>query len=392
MKKIFALLLIAVSFLLLAGCPGKEERPAPGKEAPIIEETGSWSAQVEPNTSGNATGAEPAQDWAAQALATKDPSYCLKLAPAEQDSCRIPIANDSLEACRGVVDQPTREGCLLHHAYALKDISICDLISGQKGQDCIETLSPPCTFITEYVEKARCYAFEYKNYTYCQDENCTLDYAFQFQDQGACLMLTNSTGKMEGCLSALAHSDRCLNLSGSTQELCYYTYAVGSNNTDFCYNVLQSNSQSNIAYLCFTHFAIANHQDALCDPIFVLDRWNCYTDYALTTGDKSGCVDIDTQAPNSREVCFREYAYAYDDATACNEMSTEYMRQICFSSTIFGAHELSLQECSGISLPEWKDKCFQELAKRANDKGFCNYIVGETTRENCEAYFTTGSG
>lgn len=384
MKKIFVLLLIAVSFLFLAGCPGKEERPTPAQEGPIIHETGSWSAEIGAQAQENATGAET-QDWAALALSTKDPSYCLKLAPAEQDACRTPIANDSLEACRQVLNQEIREGCLLHHAYTLEDISLCDLISGEKKDECVETLSPPCAFITDMFEKARCYAFEYQNYTYCRDENCTIDYAFAFEDQGACMMLVNSTGKMEGCLSALQHTDRCSTLSTSNEELCYYTYAVGSNSSGFCYYI--TNDQSKIAYQCFTYFAIANHDDALCEAIFLLDRWGCYTDYALATGDKNGCYDIDPKAPDSREVCFREFAYAHDDATACNEMTTEYMRQICFSSTIFGAHELTFQECSGILLPEWRDKCYQELAKRTDEQTFCNYIESETVKYNCDLNF-----
>ncbi|MEM4272326.1 MAG: hypothetical protein QXH30_01945 [Candidatus Bilamarchaeaceae archaeon] len=383
MKRYFALLLIAFSFLFLAGCLGKEEHPTPGKEAPVITETGSWSAEVEQPE--NETGPAAPQDWAAQALLTKNPSYCLKLPPQEQDPCRISIANDSLEACRQVLNQQIREDCIIHHAYLRGDISLCDLAAGEKKVECIKKLSPPCTFIVEITEKARCYAFEYRNYTYCKDENCSLDYAFAFREEGACMMLSNSTGKMEGCLSALQFTDRCKNLPTSHKELCYYTYALGTNNPLFCYNI--ENDQSKIAYQCFTHFAIANHNDALCQAIFVLDRWNCYMEYALTTGDKNGCYDIDVHAPDSREICFREYAYAHDDATACNEMTTEYMRQICFSSTIFGAHELTLQECSGIRLPEWQDKCFQELAKRTGEKTFCNYIGSETVKYNCDAYF-----
>ena len=369
---------VMISLFLIAGCPGGEETPIPSEEEPTIS-VGGWVAEVEPSEE------EEKAELIESALEERDTSYCLKLPANERDACILPLSNDSLSTCIQLITYENKRDCLFYHAYKDEDMSICDLMSEEDKAECIEHLSPPCTFVLDTEEKGRCLAFEYQNYTYCKDEQCYMDYAFEFRDKGACEMLEYA--KREGCLSSLDYDDRCRDLEEQSYKYqCYYIFALGEGNPTNCYNI-NGNFGSEIAYQCFTHFAIAYDNPALCEAILVTKRWDCYTEYALETGNKQGCYSIDTRAPVSRENCFNSYAYAYDDLASCNEIGTEYVRQICYSALIFSAVELTPAECNGIILPEWKDKCYQELAKLEDDKTYCNYIESIAVQENCLMMF-----
>ena len=372
-------LLIAVAFLLFIfpGCPGDGENTIPSKESPDIS-VGGWVAEVEP------TEEEEKQQAIESALEEHDASYCFQLPANERDECILPLSNDSLSNCLKLIKYENKRQCLFHHAYSQEDISICDLMNSEDRQECLEHLSPPCTFVLDSTEKGRCLAFEYGNYSYCKDEDCYLDYAFEFQEEGACMMLPS--GKKEGCLSAINHQDQCGDLDLSHKHLCYYIYALGDDSPRNCYYI-DGNFDSEIAYQCFTHFAVEKDNPSLCEPILVTKRWSCYTEYALETGNKDGCYAIDTLASASREDCFKEYAYAYDDLSSCNEIGTEYVRQICYSALIFSAETLTMSECNSVLLPEWKDKCYQELAYLEGSEKYCNYIDGEATKTNCLLMF-----
>lgn len=369
---------IMISLFLIAGCPGEEKTPIPSEEEPTIS-VGGWVAEVEPSEE------EEKTLLIETALEEEDTSYCFKLPANERDDCIFPLSNDSLSNCIQMIKYDNKRGCLFYHAYKDEDMSICDLMSEEDKAECIEYLSPPCTFVLDPEEKGRCLAFEYKNYTYCEDEECYLDYAFENKDAGACEMLEYA--KREGCLSSLDHTDHCKDLEEQSYKYqCYYIYALGNDNPTYCYYI-NGLYDTAIAYQCFTHFAVQDDNPALCEAVVVLNRWDCYTDYAIETGNKEGCYAIDTRAPVSREDCFRDYAYAYDDLASCNEIETEYVRQICYSALIFSAEELTMIECNSIILPEWKDKCYQELAKLENEKTFCNYIESIAVKENCLLMF-----
>ncbi|MBN2121851.1 hypothetical protein JW721_02235 [Candidatus Micrarchaeota archaeon] len=379
-------ILLAFPLLLFPGCLGGGDDVSPSEEGPSIS-VDNWIAEVEAsNASGTGEEAvEAGEDWAALALAENDPSYCLKLPASERDACVLPLSNDSLPNCLQLVSYELKEGCLEHLAYETENISICDLMVDEARALCVEALSPPCTFVLETEEKARCMAFEYQNYSYCRSDQCFLDYAFNFYNKEACAFI-DSEPKMEGCTSALTYKDGCRELEGSNKELCYYIYALGDKTPRFCYYI-DGKYDSEIAFECFTHYAIENGEPSLCSALLVTRQWECYTDYALESGDKGGCYAIDTRAPTSREDCFEQYAYAYDDLLACNEIETLYVRQICYSALIFGSGDLSFAECNGITLPEWKDKCFQELAKQEDTLTYCNYIKSQAVKDNCIAFF-----
>lgn len=378
MNRLILLAALMISFFFIAGCPGGEEMPTPSQEEASIS-VGGWVAEVEPSEE------EEKQSLLQTALEERDTSYCLKLPASERDECILPLSNDSLSNCLQLIKYENRRGCLFYHAYETEDISICDLMSQDDKAECIEHLSPPCTFVLDAEEKGRCLAFEYQNYTYCKDEQCYLDYAFEYRESGACEMLDYA--KREGCLSALENKDHCKGLEEQSYKYqCYYYYALGEDSPTHCYYI-NGLYNTEIAFQCFTHFAIEEDNPALCEPIAELKRWDCYREYALETGNKEGCYAIDTRAPFNREKCFKEFAYAHDDLAACNEIETEYERQICYSSLIFSAEELTMTECNSIWLPEWKDKCYQELARLEGNKIYCNYIEGAAVKENCLLMF-----
>ncbi len=384
MKKASLFIVFAVSFLLLAGCPGKGGQVIPSEEGAIID-VDAWVADVEETPGFNETAEEATEDWVSLALINNDTSYCLKLPANERDECVLPLSNYSLPNCLQLVSYESKAVCLDHLAHASGNISICDLMGSEGRQACVESLSPACTFVLEANEKSRCMAFEYQNYTYCRNDECFLDYAFEFYEEEACRLI-ESEPRMNGCLSATKHKDMCKELDGSNKDLCYYIYALGDNNPRQCYYI-NGHYESQIAVECFTHFAIANGDVSLCSALLVTNSWGCYIDYAIETGDKGGCYAIDQRAPASREDCFEQFAYAHDDLLACTEIGTMYVRQICYSALIFDAQEITLAECNGITLPEWKDKCFQELARQENSITYCNYITGQTVKDNCILIF-----
>lgn len=369
--------IMAFAFLIIAGCPSRQDAVIPSEEGADIN-VGGWSADVE--------GEPAAEEWVEQALNESDPAYCLKLPANERDDCILPISNDSLSNCLQIVEYGKRRQCLFHHAYESGNISICDLMDGLDSEECIEELSPPCTFVLVENERGRCLAFAYMNYTYCRDDECFMDYAFAFGDREACSRM-NSSAKAEGCRSAVSHTDGCKELEGSYKHLCYYIYALGEDNPTRCYYI-DGSYDSQIAYDCFLHFAVEDDNPSLCSAVHLSKEWECYTAYALQSGNKEGCYAIDTRAPESREDCFRDFAYEYGDLLSCNEIDSEYVREICYSALIFGDDaSLSFGECNGIFVPQWKDKCFQRLAELEEDILYCNYVEGAGVKANCLSYF-----
>jgi hypothetical protein len=381
MKGAWFLMAFAFSLLLLAGCPGGDGNVIPSEEGAIIN-VDNWVAEVEGNESANGTAQG---DWAALALSENDTSYCLKLPSNERDACILPLSNDSLPNCLQLIEYGNRIGCLTHLAYSTGDSSICDLMAAEERQPCIEDLSPPCTFVLNSAERSRCMAFAYMNYTLCRDDECFLDYAFEFEEEEACRFIENEP-RMDGCLSATKHKDFCKGLDGSNKDLCYYIYALGDGSPRQCYYI-NGNFDTEIASECFTHFAIEDDNPALCSSLLVTKQWPCYTAYALETGKKEGCYAIDERAPTSRSSCFEQYAYEYDDLLACNEIEEIFVRGICYSALIFDPVEITPAECNGITLPEWKDKCFQELARQENSITYCNYITSQAVKDNCILIF-----
>jgi|GEM_PF-818672 len=388
MNKLLLIALVSFSFLLLFGCPGKEsESPAPttpSEEGPKIT-IGGYVAETEPVEE-----VPVEEDWNAKALETRDTSYCFKLPTYERDGCVYPLSNDSLSNCLQLIQYEYKRECLFYHAYETENITLCDLMSDEDKAVCLEELSPPCAFVTEPVARGRCLAFEYQNYTYCEDEDCYLDFAMEYRDVGACEGLPYA--KAQGCKSGITYIDYC---KGEANEVsyshqCYQYYAIVSDNPSYCYNIKtkENKYESEIAYECFTYFAIKDDNPDLCSAIIVTKQWDCLTDYALGTKNKEGCYLIDPLASFSRENCFKEFAYTYDDVSACNEIGTEYVRQICYSALIFTAETLEISECNSILLPEWRDKCYSEYARLEDDIVFCNYIESEAVKVNCQNQFT----
>ena len=381
MSKVMLFVALTFSFFLISGCIGGDEGTPtiPSEEAPSIS-VGGWVADIEPEESISE------EAWAAAAIEERDTAYCLKLPAYERDECIIPLSNDSLSNCIQLIQYQNKRECLFYHAYETEDVSICDLMSSEDTAICLEELSPPCTFVLEPVAKGRCLAFEYQNYTYCKDEDCYLDYAMEYRSTGACEKLPYA--KAQGCISGLTYIDYCKTdaeeLSYSHQ--CYQYFAMVSSNPAYCYNI-NGNFGSAIAYECFTYFAIKDDNPSLCSALLITNQWGCLSDYAIETGNKEGCYMIDNLASFSKENCFKDYAYAYDDLSACNEIGTEYVRQICYSALIFSAKSLEMSECNSILLPEWKDKCYQEYARLENNVVYCNYIESSAVKLNCQNMF-----
>ncbi len=324
-------------------------------------------------------------DWAKEALEQEDPSFCLKLEKENRDDCILPLSNISFENCLMLEGYEYKRGCLFYHAYNLKDQTICDLMSTEDKYECLEELLPPCTLVNGSLEKQLCLAELYGNDSSCIEDDCFFRYAIENNNVESCEKI-EELPRISACLTIVLDKNNCSGLEESNKDYCYWLVAEEKKSSSYCYKM---DSKSNIAVECFTYFAIRESKPNYCEGLFVLYRWDCYTDYAIETLDVSGCDKIDDLAPASKVKCYNELAVLLNDPRLCNKVYAirGNLGIACYSQTLFVENNLNLAKCSGITPPDWKNKCYTILAERENDPLICNYIEGEGAKSICHNKF-----
>jgi hypothetical protein len=140
------------------------------------------------------------------------------------------------------------------------------------------------------------------------------------------------------------------------------------------------------------------HDYSICkqDGLSLNTLWACYINYSLSTGDLSGCKQIDKLATTNLYSCASMYANKFGDPSAC-ELITETLTQraTCYEGSIIYSHQnLNWANCAGITDFNWRNKCYTEAAKLKNDTSICDHAspayAVQSCRDSVIANQTTG--
>ncbi len=369
--------LALVGLMLIFGCLDRTETPAPGQEGPEITVISAGAG----GSGGTSPPATTDEGWMQKALEEQDAYLCLRVSIEKQDECLLPLSNLSLQNCMMLGNYEYEKGCLWHHAQAQQDMTICDLMRGDDVQECVRSLAPPCTFEPDEASKSRCLAFLNGDYRLCKDDLCFFDFGTQYGNLSSCGMVQDAV-RRAACEGVVNRENPCGQFESSNRDLCYYMMALGKNSVHDCYSI-DGEKNSEMAYECFTHFALANSNKDLCSALGLLKRWDCYRDYSLEKNDITACEAIDPRAEYNRDLCFDYYAREYFQASACNHIKSGVAKTNCYAYVVMAAPDLEMWDCSNVEEREWRDRCFTSMAELGGDAVYCNYVHDSAIREIC---------
>lgn len=315
------------------------------------------------------------------AIVNADSSYCLNMSDERSDECWQIFSNADLSACIMLKNYTLKKACVNDFALIGNDAAICEALEGADRTECAEKINPPCMNISDLAEQGLCLARRYGDVKYCgANTQCILSYATERGDVEACGQL-GSDAESYACRSVVGNTNECSLLSGLyTLDYCYQLLAQYSNDFAYCDYVSTGAYKSN----CYLSAAIAKDDKTYCEKNDLEYIWKCYSNYSVETGDIQGCFEIDKYASGTKDSCLNDYAKKYSDPSACNNLSTIYIRTNCYAEVILAATNLSVAKCDAVSQPSWRDKCFTYLAKNSGDISVCNYVVDDSERSRCD--------
>jgi hypothetical protein len=386
MKRVYWLFLC---LLLLVGCVGNE---GPGGGPPVKNVTNVTNVTITNVTNVTA----PCEDITAlserddcfKALAVEEgnASICDRVYSVDvRDECILFFSNESILLCDKLTAQDKRDDCFGAHARKGNDSSLCDKIaSDEKKESCMRAILSPCTFEADEGKKKLCSAIEKGDYSLCgDDDGCLFSYGINKSDEEACSNISLNARK-GACLSIALNGDYCSSfLLRGERDFCYEIIGEETNNMLFCGKATEGTSYENN---CYTFLAIKNMDSTICSHCSSdMDRDSCYQNYSLTTGNWSVCSGI--RGPNTKDVCYRETAYLYFLPSACTGISSVYGRNACYGVVLGSGEKIEQSECEGISVESWRDQCYYVVAVQTNNKGLCDLIVTDSTKEKCVSKF-----
>jgi hypothetical protein len=294
--------------------------------------------------------------------------------------CYLNFADTYLTACLEIEDKSTFNSCVKLHAVEKNDISICSNLDEANIQSC-KTLIDPC-FGKTGSEQNLCFALSKKDYSLCKgEEECIFNYSKTTKTTQACSVFPDDVNE-QACKSIVLNTDKCFELPlYSQKDLCYQIYAMKSDDNVICTAI---SPDSLYALECFSYFSVEKGDQSLCDMLSLDNKWACYTNYSLNSGDLSGCDSIHKLATTARFNCFFKYAKSRGDPSACDLISNLGQAGTCYVGSIMNNTLLDLETCKDVQVVDWKNKCFMQSAKLQNDTSICNFIETENERKSCE--------
>ncbi len=295
-------------------------------------------------------------DYFALAKKTHHVQYCLKVNASDREACFEYLIPYNQSTCAHVSNPDLRKKCVLLWVKRTNNTKLCSILPPTARQQCYEEVDPCATA----KDRNLCEALLYHNYHKCGgDESCLFQYAWKKHDVKACDSF-DLISERRGCLSLATDDDMCSNLTGALADLCYLIYANYSQEYVFCHNV----NGSRYAFLCFRAWAIHDQDPSHCADVPLLERWDCYTDYALATKDWHGCNDISTFASGSRNGCFYNLAVETRNPCLCMNITDNIGAKLkCYSTIIFSNdtnQTMPLFSKNCYCLPtSWKEACLK---------------------------------
>lgn len=314
------------------------------------------------------------------ALSTTNATLCGLIGnQSMRQLCYENLAMESLDACREVANQTLNEECVMHFATSLEDAGLCGLLVN-RSLECMIAVNP--CYEKEGNELLICLALSENDPTECQnDSDCLFNYSIT-KGEDHCSEIEDAVQK-QACLSVLKNTDKCYGLeSPALKDRCYYLYALHIDNKNLCYSV---HITSPYALDCFSEFAVRKNNATVCDvsQFELNDRWNCYINYTMATGDVDGCSYIHELATTHVFQCYFNYAKKYGDPSACDFIGDVSSVVTCYTGTLIDGVELDTSTCADVQYRDWRYKCYTESAKQYNDVSFCDNIVEEPERDAC---------
>ena len=319
-----------------------------------------------------------------EAVAAKDVEKCAELAEGFTQSCYEQLAADSLDACIAVSDPAKKQECIKAFAVADGNISICDELSGTARLECRDELDA----CADAPDPGLCYALEAEDPSLCdEDRDCLVNYSLAKEDSSSCDLIENRVFAA-ACKSAVLNSDRCYDLGqGSLRDYCYMLFAVYSGDYLTC---TQTTPNSIYALDCFSLYAANEGNYSICDTdgFELNNRWLCYTNYSLISGDKSGCAAIHQLASTNKFRCAFEFAKMHGDPSACGILEDASSRSTCYEgSIIYSNQNLDWHNCAAIANFNWRNKCYTEAAVIHQDISICDNIPEASEMEACRSAY-----
>ena len=307
--------------------------------------------------------------WKEQALYNKDFRICKRVSEENRSKCYSLFAYADLDACV-LLSFPEEDECLFAHAKNLSQFELCLAIQNETLRELCNAQVEPCPNLYG-AEKARCLAFHYKDYSYCNDENCLFDYAIAFSNPSVCGSISRPDLN-SACKSYLLGKDYCKDVSANNADFCYYFVATKKNQTWLCEKI-----NSNYYRLqCAIYKSIRERDPSGCDLLeYNSARYACLKEYALQTNDVGGCFRIDHRAP-SFNGCLYFLAQKYLNPSYCINITDSNLKTNCYVTTM-GVENITytLSDCMKIDHSVWRDKCILRIVERDKDPALCNHLT-----------------
>ncbi|NYZ74516.1 hypothetical protein H0O00_05205 [Candidatus Micrarchaeota archaeon] len=324
----------------------------------------------------------------ARAVSTQNLSDCQLISGGGlQQDCYYQLSQMFIDACKALTDDSRKKPCITSFAVAQKDITLCDLITA--GRDECRLAVDPCI---NAEDRALCLAILDNNAALCGSNSiCLLNYSLTWRNATACGLITEATVS-KACYSAIKLTDKCAELPAlAERDYCYQLYATYSNDYTVC---TQISAGSDYAVDCYSYFAAMRDDLSICDIFSLNERWDCYTHYALATGDLDGCRSVDPLATTHRFNCVFEYAKQYGNVAACDVIEQMSSRDTCYQgTTIYSNQNLNWTYCKDVLNFDWRNKCFTEAAKLYDNVSLCDYTQDGYADEACRiAYEANKTG
>jgi len=329
-----------------------------------------------------------------KAVSQADVRYCEWMKDETyQQECYKAIADENTDACLRVLEVGEFEKCIVANVNRTGDLSICENLNEEKIIEC-KALFEPCYIHKDATEQKECLALKYNDPAYCEsDPKCLLNYSLEVSDKTICDSITKYAAERTACKSIHDIQDYCVGLqSVAEREYCWELYAVSTNQPLVC---TQITSESQYAVECYSYFAAVNDDLGFCNAqnIQLNDRWNCYTEYTLTTGNTAGCAAINKLATTHIFNCYFKYGKEYGNAHACDMMNDIAFANTCYVGVVMNNTNLDWHYCGEVVNIEWRNKCYTQSAQLERDISLCDFIVQDLQREICtDSYHTFVNG